>query len=951
MLLKDYITLNKNLHRNIFFSGIAFNSSKVKKNNIFFAVKGSKYDGNNYIAQAIKKGAKVIISENKIVLNKNENVLFLRSSNVRKLLSKVSYKIFSQKPKILVGVTGTNGKSSIADFYYQILDLNSKKVASIGTIGIKYKNKTTTLNNTTLDPIQLGSILRDLKKKKIQFVIMEASSHGLDQNRLDGLSFDIGIFTNLSHDHLDYHKNMTNYFKSKLYLFEKLIKKNGNIVTDANIPQVKIINKISLKKKINLNLINNKDKGIEIITSKFLDDKQLLELRFKNKRYITKLNLIGKIQIKNILMAILAAYKSGLKFKKIIDILHKIKPVEGRLEKIGKLKNNSRVILDYAHTPDALKSAFLNLKEQFPNNNINLVFGCGGERDFKKRIMMGKIAEKYSNEIYLTDDNPRNENPSKIRKDIKKGIKKSKLYEISNRKKAIEEAIKNLNTGDLLLVAGRGHEKVQDYGKRKTLLSDKKVILQSINSKNKFLSNNFKLNIINEQSKSKISNRLMIKNISINSKTITKNDIFFAIKGKKIDGNMFISEALKKKSSLAIVNKFDRNYPLSKQVKVKNSLNFLTKCSSIFRKNINAKIISITGSCGKTTLKEMIGLTLKKIAKTTFSPKSFNNKYGVPLSLFNLDQDDEFGVFEVGMDKKGEIDDLTKIINPDLGIITNISYAHSKNFKSINQIADAKAEIMKNIKENGTIVLNMDDKFYQYHKNFALKKKLKIITFGIKNKYAMSKLIKVKKINDKFELFININKLSLSFYTRNKNTSNLYNILATLASISLYIDIKNLKKDIFLNLKTPVGRGDISKIKSKNRKFFLVDETYNSNPLSLKTAIENYDEIQIKESKKYLILGDMLELGKHSTRQHKLISRVINKTKINKVYVIGKYIKETFKNLKKNKKAKILTNKQGIIDVINNKLSNNDYLMIKGSNATGLHKIATKLKQRVSNAI
>ena len=141
MLLKDYITLNKNFNRNIFFSGIAFNSSKVKKNNIFFAFKGNKYDGNNYIAEAIKKGAKVIVSENKIVRNKKENVLFLRSPNVRKLLSKVSYKIFSQKPKTLVGVTGTNGKSSIADFYYQILDLNSKKVASIGTIGIKHKNK------------------------------------------------------------------------------------------------------------------------------------------------------------------------------------------------------------------------------------------------------------------------------------------------------------------------------------------------------------------------------------------------------------------------------------------------------------------------------------------------------------------------------------------------------------------------------------------------------------------------------------------------------------------------------------------------------------------------------------------------------------------------------------------------------------------------------------------
>ena len=151
--------------------------------------------------------------------------------------------------KNLVAVTGTNGKSSIADFYYQILNLNSKKVASIGTIGVKYKNKKKTLTNTTLDPIKLSSTLNDLKKEKIEYVIMEASSHGLKQNRLDGLIFDIGIFTNLSHDHLDYHKNMKDYLKSKLYLFEKLIKKKGNIITDANIPQINQIKKITLKKK------------------------------------------------------------------------------------------------------------------------------------------------------------------------------------------------------------------------------------------------------------------------------------------------------------------------------------------------------------------------------------------------------------------------------------------------------------------------------------------------------------------------------------------------------------------------------------------------------------------------------------------------------------------------------------------------------------------------------
>ena len=217
---------------------------------------------------------------------------------------------------------------------------------------------------------------------------MEASSHGLKQNRLDGLLFDIGIFTNLSHDHLDYHKNIKNYLKAKLYLFEKLIKKRGDVITDANISQAQKIKNISVKKKLNLNLIFDKKNGIGLVSHKFQNEKQNLEIIFKNKKFNIQLDLIGKIQVKNILMAILAANKCGLKFEKIINIIHKIKSVEGRLEKIGNIKNNSKVILDYAHTPEALELALSNLKEQFPLNKINLVFGCGGNRDFKKRSIM-----------------------------------------------------------------------------------------------------------------------------------------------------------------------------------------------------------------------------------------------------------------------------------------------------------------------------------------------------------------------------------------------------------------------------------------------------------------------------------------------------------------------------------------------------------------------------------
>ena len=472
MLLKDYIPNLNKINKKIFFSGISFDSSKVKKNFIFFAIKGSNYDGNDFIKEAIKNGAKVIVSEEKFPKEKND-VVYLKVSNVRKLLSSVAYKIIGKKPKNLVAVTGTNGKTSVADFYYQILTANKKKVAAIGTIGIKFKNQKKISNTTTLDPIELSLVLKNLKKNKIDFVIMEASSHGLKQHRLDGLLFDIGIFTNFSHDHLDYHKNINNYLNSKLYLFKKLIKEKGSIISDTNIPQKNEIRKISFKNKLDLNLIFDKKSGVELISHKFENEKQILEIKFRSQKFKFKLNLIGKIQIKNLLMSILAAYKSGLKMKNIIRKIDKIKSVNGRLEKIGKIKNNSKVILDYAHTPEALDLALSSLKDQFPESKISLVFGCGGNRDSKKRFMMGRIADKYSTNIYLTNDNPRYENPSKIRIDIKKGIKNNKFYELPNRKEAIQKAVMSLNTGDLLLVAGRGHETLQDFGDKKLFFSDK----------------------------------------------------------------------------------------------------------------------------------------------------------------------------------------------------------------------------------------------------------------------------------------------------------------------------------------------------------------------------------------------------------------------------------------------------------------------------------------------
>ena len=493
------------------------------------------------------------------------------------------------------------------------------------------------------------------------------------------MKFNIGIFTNLSRDHLDYHKSFEDYLKSKMILFNQLLKKNSKIIYDAEISQSKILNNISIKKNLNSITIGSKNSDLKIINHKFIGNKQEITFIFNKHIYSFKTDLIGKIQIKNLIMAIIAANKSDLPMKKIIKSIMKIKSVKGRLEKIGNVKNNSKVILDYAHTPDALKTCLVNLKEQFKLSKISIVFGCGGERDKPKRQIMGKIVNDLCDKIYLTDDNPRTEDPKKIRTQIKKKINKSKMFEISSREKAISKAIKNLSSGDILLVAGKGHENYQEYSKKK-FFSDKKCILKNIKYKNKNLSKNWKLNIFKEKIKKiKLSNNLNISFASINSKEIKKNDIFFGIKGQKFDGNKYANEAIDKGAALAVI---DKNYGgfNSKKIKVNNTLDFLSDYSNLIRKTSNIKAIAITGSCGKTSLKELIGQCLNKIVSTSYSKQSFNNKYGVPISLLNIQKKDIFGVFEVGMDKKGEIDSLTKLIMPDLGVITNISYAHIKNF-------------------------------------------------------------------------------------------------------------------------------------------------------------------------------------------------------------------------------------------------------------------------------
>ena len=649
-------------------------------------------------------------------------------------------------------------------------------------------------------------------------------------------------------------------------------------------------------------------------------------------------------------MAILAASTCGLNQNTILNQIHKIKPVSGRLECVASLINNSNIVVDFAHTPDALEQSLIALKKQF-KKEIIIVFGCGGERDKKKRFIMGKIASKHCRKIFVTDDNPRNEDPQKIRNSIIRGCKKIAV-DIGNRKEAIKTAIQELSSNEILLVAGKGHEEIQDYGNKIKNFLDKKIIKEIIN-KRKF---SFKKSHYQNFLLKKIFDKNIIKNVnydgvSINTRTIKKNNLFFAIEGKNTDGHKFAKEAVEKGAIKSVVSKKIKKLSKNKIIKVKNTFSSLKNLAKVTRDNSSAQIIGITGSVGKTTLKNLISFALSNYGKVYHSPHSYNNRFGVPLSLSNLKSNIDYGVFEIGMDKKGEIENLSKMVKPEVAVITNIAGAHFKNFNTLKDIAKAKAEIINNITKGGNIILNGDDKFFSYLSNKAKKNEINITSFSRRKKSDIY-LMSIKKIKNYFRLKINVKNKIFYFNTKHSTNNFINNILACVSIMFvLNLNLNKMKKK-FIGFKIPEGRGDIKIVKKFNKRFKFIDESYNANLLSMTSAINNMDYYNgNKNHRKLVLLGDMLELGKKSKKFHRTLSVIINKSNIDKVFVCGKHIKETFNYLSANKKGKVFKNIKEAHNHFGKILHNNDLLMVKGSNATGLNQFSKNIKKGQISAI
>ena len=448
--------------------GLASDSRAVKPGYLFAALPGVKTDGARFIADALRRGAAAILVPEGAKPAAGSAAI-VEDSDPRRRLALIAARFFGAQPQATVAVTGTNGKTSVASFVRQLWAGEGLKAASIGTVGVVSPSGATTLAHTTPDPIELHRILAALAKGGVTHLALEASSHGLQQRRLDGVALLAGAFTNISRDHLDYHASFEDYFAQKLRLFTELLPQGAAAVIDVDTEPGKNVAAVAGAKGLRLVTVGWNGASLRLLAAERDGFAQRLAVEHEDKAYHVRLPLVGAFQASNALVAAGLVIATGTGAATVLPLLETLRGARGRLDLAGTGRGGAPIFIDYAHTPDALAKA-LDALRPYVERNLVVVFGCGGDRDKGKRPEMGKVAVTKADRAIVTDDNPRSEDPAEIRRQILAAAPDA--LEIGDRASAIAEAIAGLERGDVLLVAGKGHETGQTVGAKVIPFSD-----------------------------------------------------------------------------------------------------------------------------------------------------------------------------------------------------------------------------------------------------------------------------------------------------------------------------------------------------------------------------------------------------------------------------------------------------------------------------------------------
>lgn len=960
---------------------------------LFLALCGVDNDGHDFISQALAANCAAILIEKGRVSEKEYrecDACIIEVDNSRESYGLLAETIFSSPARDLtmMAVTGTNGKTSISYLLESVLQQVGKQVGVLGTINYRYVNRVDKVQSlpapfTTPEPMLLQGNLRKMADAGVDTVIMEISSHGLEQNRIGSLLFDVAAFSNLSRDHLDYHHGMESYFKAKSLLFTKHLKSDAQVV--INFPEESAEWSRRLQKICSAQstkLITCGMAGCDLFPLSVKGGLKQTEITLQTAEGVCDFTspLVGKFNVENLQTCFAMALAVGVSAATICDALCTATGAPGRMERVrvsaGEQPFRPTVFVDYAHTPDALEQVLKTVKS-LPHNKLICVFGCGGDRDSGKRLMMGEICGRYVDVAIVTDDNPRTEDPAIILQMVSAGVQKTDLSQrdvawlqtdhveergfvvIPNRQLAIAAAIDSCGPGDIVLIAGKGHEKYQITAQGKRFFND------TLEAQNRLCQWNLQSLVLATKGKCvEAGHAVHISGtVSTDSRKVKGGDIFVALKGERFDAHDYVTDVVSKGAACCILER-EPETPLSVPfILVKDGQKALGDLAAYRRdclKEISMpKVVGITGSSGKTTVKEMCFAIFSQHwsdrndtaeSRVLKTEGNFNNLIGLPLSLLPIEAKHKAVILEMGMNQPGEIERLTEIADPDIACILNIHGAHLQGLGSIEGVAAAKAELFRTCAAESVLVVNNDDPRVR---SLAEKCEQKKIHFGINSTESQPLDIYISSLktgnNEEINFILHIAGEQAQVKLQVPGQHNISNALAAAGIASAAgIEISDIAAGL-ASFQPAESRMQILDGPGGSR---IINDTYNANPESMKAGIITLAGLGV--APRIAILGDMFELGADSRELHKKIGNYVGEQGIDYLAVLGEYAEAVAQGVRENERSdttvQVLESQEQCNDWVrgliqDKKIQAGSYILVKASRGMRMEKLVEHLRE------
>ncbi len=891
---------------------IATDSRQVTENTLFVCIRGFVSDGHEYAQSAVEKGAIALIVEEELDISAPQ-LIVRNSRRSTAIAASIIFESGKRAPE-LIGVTGTNGKTTVSHIIHHILTENGYKTGLIGTLGYYIGREKFPLERTTPDIVELHKILYSMKD--CDYIVMEVSSHSIALDRVYRQQFAAVLFTNLSRDHLDFHKTMDAYKETKFRFVSSQYKEGAKAIINIDDNYGKKLAGVLGDSVENVSIESVRNLKSSVHGYSFNLENDVNEYR---------LPMSGKHNLSNALMAIKCCTElCQVNEKNIAASLSSLPQVDGRMMKIDN-KANLNIYIDYAHTPDALEKVIKSV-ESVPHKRIICLFGAGGNRDKSKRSEMGFVVSSFADLSIITTDNPRDEEPPEIIRDIMKGVSsESDILIRTDRKKALESVIGIAGKDDIIIIAGKGHETYQEVKGEKQYFNDREIILNIIDQhysvpENARISGTIELEFPVDSlqleylfATGNLDSR-EYKFVSTDSRTIRDYSVFFALEGESFDGHSFIESVLQNSTCIAVGHK---DFDNPKYIKVDDSLKAYQKFASFHRSIYSSTNIAITGSTGKTTTKEYLAAILGKEHNVLTTYKNENNQIGTAKTLLQLNSSHEYSVLELGSNHFGEIAAITEICKPDIAIITSIGNSHLEFFETIEGVLKEKSDIFMFDKTTKIAPV-------EFFGNSQLEN---LHLFGENSDYS---IIIEKADKEKVKFRINDIKLKVS----SPVIHNAWNAgIASIAALQLGIDAEIIRNGIELQPEL----GNRMNIFEKAGNTWIAD-CYNANPDSMKAAIDFWKKYKA-DRPHVAVLGDMLELGESADNHHKAIGDLLKSANVNQTASVGSkaefYCSDThFTNVNELLSSDFLK-----------KIKPDSVVLVKASHGIQLDKIIDKIRK------